>query len=255
MNLYFNSFDEELAQKLQTAANSIVPPDRDEVWAKISADIEESNRKAGIPVFRKFAAVAAVLILLLTAVFTVGDYVLADFRFFQTIKSAFCNVVNISGVTQTRDETPAVGDQKNENKDEQDGENALCSLGEARQTLNYNIAVPNYVPASYTLNGVFIKDKNSNLSPVELHYIDSVTGNELIVDECPISQVTSFSFNFRSNDAKTLNVEINEYEATLIYFDNTDLRILLWQTPERYYIVTANLDEEEIIEVAKSLDM
>ncbi len=251
MKPYFDSFDEKLSQGLQDAANSIALPDRDQVWAEISAKLEGNSRKTGIPAFRKLAASAAILTLLLTGMFTVaGDQVLADFRFFQTIKSFFSNAGNISGVTRTGDKVPAVG---NQNIAEKSGEKALCSLEEARQLLDYAIAVPGYVPASYTLSGVLIREKENSLSPVELHYVESESGNVLIVEETLINQTSSFSYNFRSNEAETSAVEVNEYDATLIYFENTGVRKLLWQTTEKYYIVSANLDEEAINEVARSL--
>jgi sarcosine oxidase gamma subunit len=37
------------------------------------------------------------------------------------------------------------------------------------------------------------------------------------------------------------------------YFEKTGLRKLLWQTPDRYYIISANISEEDILKVAKSL--
>ncbi len=252
MKHYFDSFDAELSQGLQEAASRIVSPDKDEVWADISRKIEGINRKEGIPVLKKLAAAAAVLILLLTGVFAAaGDYALADFRFFKTIKSVFSNVVSISGVTRTDNEVPTVS---NQNIVENNDEKALCSLEEARQSLDYDIAVPGYIPTSYTLDRVFIRENKNSLSPVELHYKDSVSGNELIIDESPISQATSFSYNFRSNDAETSTVQVSEYEATLIYFKNTGIRKLLWQTQDKYYIVSADLDEKEIMAVASSLD-
>jgi len=236
MSPYFEDFDKELSQGLKEAANSIVSPDRNEVWTGISREI-------------------GILIVLLTGLFAVaGDYALADFRFFQTIKSIVSNVVNISGVTRTANEVPDVGSQINQNIEEKSGEKALFSIDEARQSLDYDIAVPGYVPASYTLEGVSIRENKNSLSPVELHYIDSVSGKELIVDENPIRQVTSFSYNFRSNDAENSTVEINEYEATLIYFEKTGGRKLLWQTSETYYILSASLNEEEIVKVAESLN-
>ncbi len=71
----------------------------------------------------------------------------------------------------------------------------------------------------------------------------------LVINNVP----TSFSYNFRSNQAESSTVKINEYEATLIYFEKTGLRKLLWQTPDRYYIISASLSEENILKVAKSL--
>lgn len=141
----------------------------------------------------------------------------------------------------------------NQNIEEKDGVKALSSLEEARHSVGYAIALPGYVPASYTLSGVIIREIDDPMSPVELHYMDAVSGNELIVEEKPIDQTSSFSYNFRSNDAQTSTLNINENEATLIYLENTGFRKLLWQTQETYYIVSASLNEEEIIKVAQSL--
>ncbi len=252
MKHYFDSFENELAQGLKEAASRMVPPDKDEVWADISRKIEAINKKKGIPAFKKFAVAAVLTIFFLAGVFAVAsDHALADFRFFQTIKSVFRNVVSISGATRADNEIPVVSKQ---DMVENTGEKALYSLKETQKLLEYDIAVPAYVPSSYTLNGVFVRENKNRLSPVELHYIDSISGNEMIIDESPISQTASFSYNFRSNDTDTSTVQVSGYEATLVYFQNTEGRRLLWQTSDKYYIISAGLDEEEIMAVAESLD-
>ncbi len=248
MKTYFDDFDRELSQGLKETANSIIPPDKDQVWSDISREIESINNKTNISIFKKLAAAAAILMVLLTGLLAVGDNALADFRFFRAIKSVINNVVSISGVTQTNNSIPVIDntniEQNGNNKD-------LYSLEEARHLLDYEIVLPGYIPATYTLYGIYIRGLDS-LSPAELHYVDSI-GNELIIDENLIDQPTSFSYNFRSNEAESSTVKINEYEATLIYFEKTGLRKLLWQTPDRYYIISASLSEEDILKLAKSL--
>jgi len=63
----------------------------------------------------------------------------------------------------------------------------------------------------------------------------------LVINENHIVRITAFSYNFRSNDAET-----NGSEATLIYFKTTDIRKVIWQTSQMYYIIEDTLTEEEI---------
>ena len=251
MSPYMDSFEKELSRVLKESADRIAPPDTNEVWAEIERKIQEKNKKPAVPVFKKFAAAVVLLIFLLTAVLSVtGDYALADFKFFQTVKSVVGNVVNISGVSHGGRELPA---DSNPEINGMTGEKKLCSLEEAQNLLAYEIAVPGYVPEAYELAGVFVREETDTLSPVELHYIDSSSGKEIEIDENPINRGSAFSYNFRSNDAQMSTIKLNKSEATLIYFKKTDRRKLLWQTSQMYFIVSAGLSEEEIIKLGKLL--
>lgn len=252
MKPYMDSFERELSQVLKESAGRILTPDKKEVWAEIEREIQGNHKKTAAPVFKKLAAVAAILIFLLTGVlFITGDYALADLRFFQTIKSVFGNVVNISGASHSGNKVPV-----NEKRaiDEKTDEKILYSIKEAGKSLAYEIAVPGYVPEAYELAGVFVREVTDSLSPVELHYIDASSGKEIIIDENPINTVTAFSYNFRSNNAQMSTVQLNESEATLLYFEKTGIRKLFWQTSQMYYIVSAGLSEEELIKLGEALD-
>lgn len=250
MNPFLDNFDTEITLGLEEAAQNIVAPDRDQVWSDILNEIEGINRKAGNHNLRKCAVAVALFTILITGLFAVADDdALADLRLFQTIKSVISNVVSISGVTRTSDEVPVI---ITHNPDADNSEMDLYTIEQAQQFLAYDIAIPDYVPPTYTLSGVFIREKNDNLSPAELRYIDP-SGVELIVDENPVSQVTSFSYSFRNNDAEHSAVRVNDCEATLIYFKKTGLRKLLWESSDKYYIISASIAEREILKVAESL--
>ena len=48
MKTYFDDFDRELSQSLKEAANSVITPDKDQVWSDISREIESINNKTNI---------------------------------------------------------------------------------------------------------------------------------------------------------------------------------------------------------------
>jgi hypothetical protein len=251
MKPYMDSFEREFSQELKESADKIVPPDKNEVWAEIEREIQRNHKKPVIPAFKKLLAVASLFIFFLTGVLVVtGDYVLADLRIFQTIKSVFGNVVSISGVSHSGNEVPV---NKYHGIDEKSAEKKMYSIKEARQLLAYEIVIPGYVPEAYELAGVFVREETDRLSPVELHYIDPAE-KAIVINENPIDANTAFSYNFRSNNAQVSTVQLNESEATLVYSEKTGLRKLFWQTSQMYYIVSGAISEEEIIKVGESLD-
>ncbi len=179
-----------------------------------------------------------------------GDHVIADLRFFQTIKTLAGNVASIAGVARTGNNVPTHG---NQGAEEKMIEKELSTLKKARELLAYDILVPEYIPEDYALKGVYITEKADALSPLELHYLHSESGKILTIDETPASKVSSFSYNYRSNDAELSNVQINGSEATLIFFPKTGVRRLIWQTSAIYFMVSGDLCAEEICKVAESL--
>jgi len=127
-------------------------------------------------------------------------------------------------------------------------------LDKAQQLLGYNIVLPKFLPEGYELAGIFVRQENDSMSPVDLHYNDNHGEESLIINENPIVNATAFSYNFRNNDAETRTVNINSSEATLIYFEATGIRKIIWQTTQMYYVIEGSLIEEEIIKIAKSID-
>ncbi|MBC7076669.1 MAG: DUF4367 domain-containing protein, partial [Syntrophomonadaceae bacterium] len=132
-------------------------------------------------------------------------------------------------------------------------EKEFYSLDKAQQLLGYNIVLPKFLPEGYELAGIFVRQENDSMSPVDLHYNDNHGEESLIINENPIVNATAFSYNFRNNDAETRTVNINSSEATLIYFEATGIRKIIWQTTQMYYVIEGSLTEEEIIKIAKSI--
>jgi len=119
--------------------------------------------------------------------------------------------------------------------------------------LDYKIDLPTYITDGYQLTGVFIRDKDTKMSSVELKYEAGKDGAFFTIEETPVTRPTAFSFNFRKNDAEVKTVDLNGFEATLIYFKKNGTRQLMWHTPVMYYNISGPLAEEEIINVGGSI--
>lgn len=251
MNRSMDSFDKELSKALKEFASSISAPDKDEVWAEILQETKSKTFKPKTPIFKKWAIAMTIILILLGGLFAnTGNHAVADFRFFQIIKTVIGNVASIAGVARTGNNVPALG---NQGVEETITKKSLCTLKEAQESLSYDILLPKYVPEAYALIGVYISEKKDTLSSIELHYLHSESGKELVIDETPASRISAFSYNYRSNDAEQSNVQINGCEATLIFFQKTGVRRLIWQTSTMYFMVSSDLNEEEITNVSESL--
>jgi len=244
-------FDKKLSVELRKAAEEITPPDKAEVWTEIEKEIKAFIKRQKAPILKKYISAAIVLILLFASVFLVaGNDLYAESSFFQTVKSVLNNIVNISGSGQTGNEVPVENSPVEINSVR---EKEFYSLDKAQQLLGYNIVLPKFLPEGYELAGIFVRQENDSMSPVDLHYNDNHGEESLIINENPIVNATAFSYNFRNNDAETRTVNINSSEATLIYFEATGIRKIIWQTTQMYYVIEGGLIEEEIIKIAKSI--
>jgi hypothetical protein len=91
------------------------------------------------------------------------------------------------------------------------------------------------------------------MSPVQLLFNDIQFNNSMTIDQQPIIQSTAFTHNFRKNDTEVKTLELNGFEATLIYFNRTGTRQLMWQSPAMYYLISGPLSEDEIIRIGRSI--
>ncbi|MDK2879326.1 MAG: hypothetical protein PWR06_2042 [Thermoanaerobacteraceae bacterium] len=91
------------------------------------------------------------------------------------------------------------------------------------------------------------------MSSIELKYEASNNDRYFTIEETPVTRPTAFFYNFRKNDTDVKTVDLNDFEATLIWFKDNDTRQLLWHTPAMLYSISGPLAEEEIISIGKSI--
>ncbi|MBA1335676.1 MAG: hypothetical protein HPY66_1303 [Firmicutes bacterium] len=247
----YDDVDRMLAEAIKREGEKIIPPDKDEVWAEISRRLDRAYERRKKVRFKKIVAVAA-----LTLVIFIGTSILfahdgrAYFHVFKTFKTLWGNVFNITGFSDTG---KVNADESNIEIIDRVTEKDLQGLDAAQRYLDYSIAVPDFIPDRYRFLGVYIRTKDSGFSPIELIYGDDEE-NYVYITQKPLIQPSSLSYNFRSNDAEVKDVEVNGNEAVMIYFGNSGMRQLMWQTPVNYFTINGPLTEDEIIEIGSSMD-
>ncbi|MCF6097769.1 DUF4367 domain-containing protein [Thermovorax subterraneus] len=132
----------------------------------------------------------------------------------------------------------------------QDENIAQDSVQEAFWAVGFQIAVPEYLPKGYDFYGAKIPDGGKD--SVILIYKKG-TEEELRIEEFSTVRESAFSHNFRINDAEIKDLSIKGSEATLIHFNKSGLRQLLYEKGSIYFIITGRLSEEDIIRVAESM--
>jgi len=249
MSEYKDEFDIYFSEQIKKIADDIKPPDKKRIWENIKKELNIYKQRKKQMWKRRALAVAAVLIVFFIGFAAgAGNSAFAGHGFFKTIKSFFGNVVNISGITQTGQDLSREQEEINAV-----GEKNYYTLDEAQKMLDYKIDLPTYITDGYQLAGVFVRDKDTRMSSVELKYEAGKDGAFFTIEETPVTRPTAFSFNFRNNDAEVKTVDLNGFEATLIYFKKNGTRQLMWHTPAMYYNVSGPLAEEEIINVGGSI--
>lgn len=124
------------------------------------------------------------------------------------------------------------------------------SLKEAQKVTAFDIKSP-IIPANYQLTNVtVIREENELSSEVMLNYVGN--GKQVRIDQKLLEGEFGFGMAADRNDTKVKELFINERQATLITFKD-GVRQLIWTTPNRYYSIEGNLEEEEIIAIAISM--
>lgn len=249
MSEYKDEFDIYFSEQIKKIADDITPPDKKRIWENIKKELNiYKKRKKQMWVKRALTAAAVLIVFFIGFAAGTGNSAFADHGFFKTIKSFFGNVVNISGITQTSQDLSQEQEEINVV-----GEKNYYTLDDAQKMLDYKIGLPTYVTDGYRLAGVFIRDKDTRMSSVELKYESGENGASFTIEETPVTRSTAFSFNFRKNDAEVKTLDLNGFEATLIYFKKNASRQLMWHTPTMHYNICGSLTEEEIINIGGSI--
>ncbi len=118
---------------------------------------------------------------------------------------------------------------------------------------DYNIDLPGYVPEGYKFIGMYMRNTASRMSPVQLLFGNNQNDDYITIDQKPVTKPSSFIHNFRNNDAGVKQVDINGYQAVLVYFKNNDTRQLMWQSPAIYFMTSGPITEEDIINLGSSM--
>ncbi len=236
-------FDKYLSKEVKEYVNSIEFPDKEKAWVNIKKEINNYNEKNKLFFLKKkIAIVATVIIIFFTGVMVgTSNYTNANFNFLKSIKNVFGNVTNISLSTH----------QDNKIEDQQDTvvNKKLYTVKQANKILNYDIILPKYIPQNYKLIGVYIRNEENNLSPVEIQYIYDTA--QILISENPIIKQTAISHNVRN--AETKKIIINGSEATFIYFTDLDIHEIFFQKSIMQFKISGSITEDEIIKIAKSI--
>ncbi|WP_028308346.1 DUF4367 domain-containing protein [Desulfitibacter alkalitolerans] len=129
-------------------------------------------------------------------------------------------------------------------------EKDLLSMDEASQMVKYPINMPSYVPLGFMFDGIYIDDPQSISTSIEIHFSTADVNDKLIVTQIPTTGATSFSHNVRGSiEEKT--IAVNGSDATLIVFE--DRVQMIWQYKTFVFIISGNINEEEIIKMAESI--
>ncbi|WOV87767.1 DUF4367 domain-containing protein [Sporosarcina oncorhynchi] len=124
------------------------------------------------------------------------------------------------------------------------------SLEEARKVTAFDIKSPT-VPADYQLTNVTVSRETNELSSeITLNYVGN--GKEVRIGQMLLEGEFGFGMSADRNDTKVKELFINERQATLITFKD-GFHQLIWTTPNRYYSIEGNVEEEEIIAIAISM--
>lgn len=227
----------------------------EEAWKQLEAN--RVNKKETKPVRKKFFGngllVVAVACLLFFIIWTPQKGVAFDnwFLFYNKIQGS---VVQIFGGNSSY-----LGDKDAPIAESEDSAFQVVdvqfvteqlSLSEAQEVTEFTIETP-IVPEDYRFTSVTVlRVENELSSEITLNYVGD--GRQLLINQKLIEGEFGFGMAADGNDTKVKELVINDRPANLITFKN-GVRQLIWTTSSYYYSIEGNLEEEEIVAIAKSM--
>jgi hypothetical protein len=126
------------------------------------------------------------------------------------------------------------------------------NISEAHELASFHLYVPTYIPDGYSENEAIVDCYNDKCNVITLLY-KGVEDNPLTIKQHFFAGAYGTGGSV-SNVIETKQVTVNGTEATLIITSHENLKFLKWSKHNIEFTVDGYLSEDEILQVAESLE-
>ncbi|MDG5790164.1 DUF4367 domain-containing protein [Evansella sp. AB-P1] len=154
---------------------------------------------------------------------------------------------NVGGSSDTPSTPPKV-EQHNADISEK-----IVSLDEAKQLVNFDIAIPDYLPAEYHLQNVTVHlIENERSNSIVLNYISS-RNEELTIEQVNGESGVAFYHGFNNENMELTELTINSLPATIIKLKDDSKKLYWISSDEIVFTIQGFLNEKELIRIVESI--
>lgn len=244
--------DELIKEKITLELTSQIElPNVDEQWEKVKNQLEKENliyQKKHSNMVRKRVAWVAAIFLIAGSINLVkptisnafGEKIVGFFNYIvsQTTqnKTEIYKQPNETGVPQVKNLGAAISKE--------------VTLSEAKTMVPFKLAEPSYLPLESKIRRITVTSLGADIYQVDIEY--EFKNKVIIFNQQNSSNASSRSSLYDTDDTSVKNLLINGNPAMLFESKN-DIRTLNWQSRGLLLQITSELEEDEIIKIANTI--
>lgn len=222
--------------------NNIKCPPKDEIWSNIKKELVKKQKRS----IKRRNLVASVIILIFTGFFFVSG---------PTYVGAFANKI-IKSIINITDNTFNISKKVSLEADDIGKEFDDPRLAETQSIINFELAVPRYMPKDYYLEKINVLNNNKQQEVVSLYYTVDKEDEEkefIQIDQESDPHSTSISLNLlREPNTEMKEIKVHGTEYVLILYKNEFCK-LMWDKGNVSYTIHGKISEDEMLKIAQSM--
>ena len=252
-----SELDKTIKETVCEMVESVTPPPLEESWARFEKKLKEQqktdNHKRKRLLYLRLAASAGVIIML-TGAFAIsvpGTARAIGEKILYTVETLLGGTqMNIS--TGYRHNEPAQLSPANEGFTEIPiEEERIVSLEEAITVSPFPVTIPEYIPASYTLEQVKFQPMSKPVARISLNY-NGPDANYIVLEEMNVPEGYVQGYGYDIEDAVTEEIEVGKNSGQFILFKHDMLR-MTWINNSVLFTLEGKVLKEEAIKIAESM--
>lgn len=251
MALSEHELEELIIEAASKELNSIKVPNIDEQWTKFQEHLQLENNMTPKIVHHKISykkMTWAAVILIISS--TIAFKPISTVAFGEQFIELYNFIVGKTTKNQTESYQRTPSSDMPMVQDLGTNEEKELTLEEAKSTIPYKLAIPNYLPEGTKEQKIIATSIDSNIRKITIQYM--IDGNMIEFEQSNTGRAASRGSLYDTDDTVLKELTINGATATLLTH-KTGISTLNWEMRGLLLQLTGKISSEELIKIAESI--